>query len=154
MKKIYLAGPDVFRKDAKGHFEKVKGILREFGFQGLSPFDNESSDSKEIFKGNVKQLQECDAVLANITPFRGPSADPGTAWEIGAAFALKKPIFMYTPKSSPFNTRSEMFAEGTEFPNVEDFGLEDNLMISYSGSIDDNIHMAIEQLVHFYRSQK
>ena len=40
MKKIYLAGPDVFRPDAPAWGLSLKALCREFGFDGLFPLDN------------------------------------------------------------------------------------------------------------------
>ena len=49
MKKIYLAGPDVFLPNAKEHGEVLKDRCLEYGFKGLFPLDNEvSADSKEV----------------------------------------------------------------------------------------------------------
>ena len=37
---------------------------------------------------NEAHIRGCDAVIANLTPFRGPSADAGTVYEVGFARAL------------------------------------------------------------------
>ena len=37
-----------------------------------------------------------DLVIANMTPFRGPSMDVGTAVELGYSFARGLPVFGYT----------------------------------------------------------
>ena len=41
MKKIYLAGPDVFRVNAIEHGNTIKAICRTYGFDPLYPLDNE-----------------------------------------------------------------------------------------------------------------
>ena len=38
-----------------------------------------------IFDANIQKIDECSAVIANITPFRDPGMDAGTAFEIGYA---------------------------------------------------------------------
>ena len=48
-----------------------------------------------IFLQNVALIEKSAIVLANIVPFRGPSADPGTVWEIGYAYAKGIPVICY-----------------------------------------------------------
>ena len=52
MKKIYLAGFDVFAPDAKQRGAKMKMMCAERGFIGLYPFDNEAVGAPDIFTGN------------------------------------------------------------------------------------------------------
>lgn len=130
--KIYLAGPDVFRADAVEHFKVMKSMALQYGFQALSPFDNEASDAREIYHANLALIRECDFVVANIEPFRGPSCDVGTAFEIGYGKALGKDVLMYTSSLTDYKNRA---TGSDEFPSVEDFGLIDNLMIDLSGPV-------------------
>ncbi len=138
MKKVYLAGPDVFRTNAKEEGEKLKAMLAEQGMIGLYPLDNElkpsgdpAADAKWIFEADCAQIRECDGVLANLSAFRGPSIDVGTAFEIGYAKALGKPVVGYWADSAPYNRRAEYSGMvDSEYPNLEDFGLFDNLMIA------------------------
>ena len=41
-------------------------------------------------------MRSCDAAVANLTPFRGVSADAGTAFEVGFMRALGRPVLGYT----------------------------------------------------------
>ena len=41
-------------------------------------------------------MQASDLGVFDLTPFRGPSADVGTAFELGFMTALGKPVFAYT----------------------------------------------------------
>lgn len=160
-KKIYLAGPDVFRNNALEHFKVLKDICKKYGFIGLSPFDNENFNgilySKEhsisIFNSNINLIKECDIIIANLNPFRGPNVDDGTAWEIGCAYILDKLIYGYT------NTFNETLKQRTnnnydlkkqlEFSNVESFANNSvNLMIQESielsgGCITNNFEECI-----------
>ncbi len=139
--KIYLAGPDIFRKNAKAYSKFLKNICNNYGHESLCPLDNEvdlqnPNASKIIFDANFKMIKECDAVLANMEPFRGPSIDVGTAWEIGAAKALGKKIILYNSTNILYKDKTT----GCErFPTVEDFGLEDNLMIIHGADFMVNI---------------
>src|SRR6516165_8215460 len=86
--KVYLAGPDVFMPDAVEIGRRKVGLCARYGLTGLFPLDNEvdlgaSDSSLQIFRGNEAMMNEADAVIANLTPFRGPGADAGTVYELG-----------------------------------------------------------------------
>jgi len=135
MKKIYLAGPDVFRANPLEHFKTLKALCKEYGFIGLSPFDNEDGFDGEIsskkhathiFAGNVALVKICDIIIANLTPFRGACVDDGTAWEIGCGYTNAKLIYGYTdyycvklPYQINLNAHPDSLLE---FPNIESFG--------------------------------
>lgn len=147
MTSIYLAGPEVFLADAIEIGQAKKEICAHYGFEGLFPFDAELTQkqrtglSAKIFDANMEAIACCDAVVANLTPFRGVSADVGTVFEVAYACALKKPVFAYT--NIPGDLRARVGAEfglekaaGStmrEFAGdgmmIENFGLADNLMI-------------------------
>lgn len=146
MLKVYLAGPDVFYPDAKERFEEMKKVLKDHGFEGISPLDGEAKEptDHEIYRANIAKIRECDIVLANVMPFRGTEPDSGTVFEIGYADALGKEVYTYNESdytvaervSNYFsNYMSEEEAEGHEFPDgmkCETFGLKQNLMLHHS----------------------
>ena len=82
-----------------------------------------------------------DAMIVNITPFHGPSADVGSAYEMGFMRALGRPVFAYTNDARPFLDRVAAFCGGAmrvrptgehEDPDgmaIEPFELHDNLML-------------------------
>ena len=130
--KIYIAGPDVFEKNAKEIGEKYKTICSVYGHTGLYPLDNECDSSAEIYKGNVALIDSADAVVANGNNFRG-EMDVGTAFEVGYAAAKGKKIVIYID-----DTRTLIEKYGTEDENgrfVEDFGHPLNLMLAESSEI-------------------
>lgn len=130
--KIYIAGPDVFEKNAKEIGEKYKEICNLYGHTGLYPLDNECDSSKEIYLGNVDLINRADAVVANGNEFRG-EIDVGTAFEVGYAAAKGKKIYIYMN-----DTRSLVEKHGREDEEgrtVEDFGYPLNLMLSESAEI-------------------
>lgn len=140
--KIYLAGPDVFRANALEHFDVLKSLCEEYGHQGLSPFDNaldvrsmaKSEASRAIYEANLELIRLCDWVGTNLDPFHGPGVDDGTAFELGYAAALAKPLFGYTEFSGweypqrhhEFRSEHKLFRQ---YPDVEDFGKPVNLML-------------------------
>lgn len=127
--KIYLAGPDVFRLDAVATGGNLKRLCASYGHEGLYPLDNEihPPTHKKIFEGNVDMIRKADVILANISPFRGPGMDPGTAWEIGMGFALNKKILLYSTSRKNYGERVGI--PEPPFVFVEDFELKENLMI-------------------------
>lgn len=143
MKKVYLAGPDVFRRDAVTFGAGLKEILKNAEIEGLFPLDNEieggspAETAREIRTANIQMIKECDGVIADLSPFRGPEPDSGTVWEVGFAQALGKPVIGYCTDRRTLKEKTvEMLglAVDSERDNqdmlIEDFGLSHNLMYS------------------------
>lgn len=139
--KLYLAGPDVFAPDADARFAAMRAACWEAGFEPLTPVDNAlpgglwGRDLAAFIKqANVDLIRRCDLVVANIAPFRGPNMDPGTAWEIGYAEALGKPVVLWseTPDLLAARTRVSHGGDTVDAQGwmIEDFGLAENLMIA------------------------
>jgi nucleoside 2-deoxyribosyltransferase len=143
IRKLYLAGPDVFLPDAAQVGEAKLALCRRYGFEGLFPLDNEvpPAGSKPgqglaIYRANVDLMSKADAVVANLTPFRGPSADAGTVFEVGFFAGRGKPIFAYSGDERRFADRTRSThaltqdaAFDLEGLAIEDFDLPDNLML-------------------------
>ena len=100
--RVYLAGPDIFFPEAPTIARERKTLLAALGMEGVFPLDSQaqgesfSNTAFAIFQTNRKLIDSCQALLANVAPFRGPSADVGTAWEIGYACGQGKPVVAYT----------------------------------------------------------
>ncbi|MFT4176396.1 MAG: nucleoside 2-deoxyribosyltransferase [Luteolibacter sp.] len=142
--KVYLAGPDVFYPNARELADSAREKAAGLGIHALIPIDNDigatspAEMSREIFEANVKMIREADAVIANLSPFRGPSADAGTVWEVGFAHALGKPVIGY---STDLRDYKERVVE-PDGMLIEDFGNIDNLMIAHAlaavvGTLED-----------------
>jgi nucleoside 2-deoxyribosyltransferase len=147
--RVYLAGPDVFLPEAGALAECKRKLCADYGFVGKSPLDNEISleglsqheAALRIGAANEDMIRSCHLMIANLTPFRGPSADVGTAYEMGFARALGLPVFGYTNVAGTLldRTRQALGAEVTREPTgryadaypmaVEDFDCIDNLML-------------------------
>jgi nucleoside 2-deoxyribosyltransferase len=144
--KIYLAGPDVFLPDAIEIGRRKAAICAAHGLTGLYPLDNEidltaPDASRRIFCGNEAMMDEADAIVANLTPFRGAGADPGTVYELGYMAGRRKCCLAYSNDGSTYadrlcrlvNVRSGngrlIDPQGL---TVEDFGLVDNLMMIHA----------------------
>lgn len=132
-KRVYLAGPEVFLSNAKEIGENKKALCKKYGFEGVFPIDIEvdAEGKSPIEVGlcisgiNENLIKSCDIVVANITPFRGPSADVGTAYEMGFAHALGKRVFAYTNVAVPFTERTKK-ALNAKVKRSEDGRLRDS----------------------------
>lgn len=160
---IYLAGPEVFAPNADELGNRKKELCQRYGHQGIFPLDTQigNADTKQltglaISKANEELIRECDLVIANLTPFRGASADVGTVYELGLARGLGKPIHGYTNDPELYHSRlTALFGADDLQPEgqlrdrdglkIEEFDLRDNLMI------DGGIHACGG---HFIAAQK
>lgn len=123
--KVYVAGPWVFRHDAKEHAIYLRALVSNYGFEALLPIDNEGTSARQIKRQNEQLIHKCDYVVADCTPFRGVSMDVGTAFELGFAWASGKAVFMWSSDKRLYEER--VVPDGML---VESFGLGENLMIA------------------------
>ncbi|MBO1076457.1 nucleoside 2-deoxyribosyltransferase [Roseomonas marmotae] len=147
--RVYLAGPDVFLPDAAAIGTAKKAICARHDLTGVFPLDAIEDVASaaapehfmQIYWQNEAHIRSCDALIANLTPFRGPSADVGTIYELGLMRGLGRPVFGYTNAALPFRERTLRFLgdaavrraeddwEDAEGLHLENFSLHDNLMI-------------------------
>jgi nucleoside 2-deoxyribosyltransferase len=154
--KIYLAGPDVFLHDAVEIGQRKAELCARHRLTGLYPLDNAidrtaqdftvqdftaQDTSLRIFRGNEAMMITADAIIANLTPFRGPGADAGTVYELGYMAGRGKLCLGYSNDPSCYADRVREFTEVTSCDGrlvdargltVEDFGLSDNLMMIHA----------------------
>ncbi len=144
--KIYLAGPDVFLPDAVEIGRRKAAICTRHGLTGLYPLDNtvdlaSAEASRQIFAGNEAMMDDASAIIANLTPFRGAGADPGTVYELGYMAGRGKLCLAYSNDPAVYADRVGRFidvvSEGGRLVDaqgltVEDFGLADNLMMIHA----------------------
>lgn len=135
--RIYLAGPDVFRENPVAEGARLKALCAAHGLEGVYPLDQTLTPGLSgpdlacaIAAGNMAFIRGCAGVLANLTPFRGPSADAGTVFEVGFAVALGRPVAGWSADRRVYAERvghaGPRDADGME---IENFGMADNLMI-------------------------
>ena len=91
-RKAYVAGP-LFDEGERWWIEKVERLVVDAGFTTFLPHrdnpDKNADNVAEIFANDRRGIDECDVVVASLN---GLTTDDGTAWELGYAFALGKPI--------------------------------------------------------------
>lgn len=144
--RIYLAGPEVFLPDALAvGAEKIR-ICAAHGLDGVFPLDasldlagmTKHEQAAAISAANEGLMRSCDAIIANLTPFRGVSMDSGTAFEVGFMRALGRPVLGYSNTAATYKQRADGYRAGSRLPDdcdrpdiaVEDFDMTENLMIT------------------------
>ncbi|WP_339806865.1 nucleoside 2-deoxyribosyltransferase [uncultured Marinobacter sp.] len=144
MPKVYLAGPEVFFPAPlhKTIVARKKAMLTSYGLAGADPLDNAlelpedeagPAQANRIYQANRKLMDDCQAIIANLTPFRSISADPGTVFEVGYMVGQGKLAVGFTLDERDYRRRSGS-RDGFDANghSIEDFGLSDNLMIDCS----------------------
>ena len=147
-KLVYLAGPDVFLPDAADRSERLKLVCTRHGLTGVFPLDTLPDEpacwaslapARAIALRNEAHIRRADAMIANLTPFRGPGADGGTAYELGFAHGLGCPVFGWSNVAEPYLGRCRgwpgaVLRDGVwrdpDGLEVEAFDLADNLMLA------------------------
>ena len=150
--RVYLAGPDVFLPNPLARAAALKAVCARYGLVGVSPLDALDSgdpvpwldlaEPLRIARRNEAHIAGCAVLVANLTPFRGPSADAGTVFELGFMRALGRPVFGWSNCADAFTARTRAHCgpaaaaqpDGTwrdgEGMLLEAFeGMADNLMI-------------------------
>lgn len=93
--RIYLAAP-LFSESEREYNKSITEVLRQNFFDVYLPQDigdncavRETCEHTRIYKHNKQALHDADIIVAIID---GADADSGTAWEMGYATALGKPV--------------------------------------------------------------
>lgn len=148
---LYLAGPDVFRPDALAEGERLEAICADRGAIGLYPLQpgQAPANADEIRAHCIALIRRADAVVANISPFRGAHMDPGTAFEIGYAEALGLPIFLWSNDTRDLARRitaDPRHGAGRDAQGylIENFAKPENLMIVRDGQ---KVHAAPQDAI-------
>ncbi|HEX8232753.1 MAG TPA: nucleoside 2-deoxyribosyltransferase [Caulobacteraceae bacterium] len=148
--RVYLAGPQSTLAGADGLLADQRALCLAAGLtpltaeaSGLVEQDPSEAMAREIYTHRMGRLREADAIIANLTPFRGPAADPVTTFEAGFAAGQGKPLFAYlnvaNEEEVELAVRIESY-EGAEAADdglwrdgqgyeIEDFGLPESLML-------------------------
>lgn len=149
MIKLYLAGPDVFVRDVPAVAAAKKSICARHGFVGVFPADlvrpqpdlAPLAQGLAIYDALERGMRDCDAIVADLAPFRGPSMDVGTAFEVAYMHALGRPVFGYSAADAPFAERvaahfggrvarrTDGTLEGADAYAIEEFAMHENLML-------------------------
>lgn len=147
---VYLSGPERWSPDAADLMARQRRMCAAAKVEPLFADDaplveREGSEAmaREMYAGALASLRKADAVIANLTPWRGPSAHPGVAFEAGFASALAKPVFAYInvadEDEAEYLARVESvigatigedgLAHDVDGLEIEDFDLPETLML-------------------------
>jgi nucleoside 2-deoxyribosyltransferase len=146
--RVYLAGPEVFLPNAAEILERKRELTRAAGLVPVSPGDLSIPKLEDghalglaISRIDEELMESADAIIANLTPFRGLAADTGTCFELGYMCARGKHAFAYTNVAADHYARTldyyggkvAMGADGHKRSpdglSIEDFDMIDNLML-------------------------
>jgi nucleoside 2-deoxyribosyltransferase len=147
---VYLAGPAIFQPDAGERYAVIKAACEIAGMKVLTPQLVDplpgdlvpSQQAAHIRDANIDKIRAADIVLADVSPFRGPNAEDGTAWEMGFAEALGKIVVPYAERPAQYYDAVDASLVGpvrqaaggllvdAEGNQVEDFDLPCNLMLA------------------------
>ncbi|HSD40044.1 MAG TPA: nucleoside 2-deoxyribosyltransferase [Rhodocyclaceae bacterium] len=157
-KKVYIAGPDVFRPDAPDWAAAVRKRCHALGLEALIPLDGNASSPAGIYANNIDMIRSADVVVANLNPFRGVEPDSGTCFEVGFALALGKFVVGYVRSPELLRERvarlqGRALEEHGEYVldadglRVENFGLPLNLMLAVPVTLVEGFEQALLAVV-------
>lgn len=143
-----MAGPEVFLPNAREMLDRKIAMARSYGFTPVSPGDlavPETETRRErglaISAINERLMSSADLIIANLTPFRGVSADVGTVFELGFMCARGCPAFAFSNRAeNHFERVSSLYRgevrldpdgryRGPDGLSLENFDMTDNLML-------------------------
>lgn len=111
MKHVYLAGP-FFSNEPIARLKQVESCLAEdpqpLAVYALRLYQESSSEpytpewAREVFEKDMLELTRADVVVAVLDDHEG-IADPGIAFEIGAAHVRNKPVIAFQEKAAAVN---------------------------------------------------
>ena len=147
--KVYLAGPEVFLPNAREQLDIKIALTKAAGLTPVSPGDfvvppqpTRRQFGHAISEIDEKMMDSADAIIANLTPYHGVSADVGTCYELGYMCAQGKLAYAYTNVAADMKTRTVAHYDGEVFTDangrlrgrrtglsVEDVDMIDNLMM-------------------------
>jgi nucleoside 2-deoxyribosyltransferase len=147
---VFLSGPDRWAPDGAALEARKRAMVEAAGLEALTgraDLEPEAERSevaaRAIYADDLSDLRRADAVIANLTPWRGVGCEPGTAFQTGFAAALGKPVFAYlnvlTEEEAELRARvdilfgAQMGEDGLwrdpDGAAIEDFGLPESLML-------------------------
>lgn len=105
--KIYLASP-FFNDEELKHVAELEKALRDMGHTVFSPREAQLPEfpfgsfewRTNVFRNDLNHIKWADVVIGIV---KDNYDDTGTAWELGAAYILGKPVYLYNPTGNIIN---------------------------------------------------
>lgn len=105
-KNLYIAGP-WFDEKAEAMMINVKELFEQYksvsAWEPYFPMDHTNTSPYLTFKENIKQINDCDAVLALIS-----RKDIGTAFEIGYAKGIRRDVYILVLDDTDFKSKTNI----------------------------------------------
>lgn len=154
MPSIYIAGPAVFNPDfGASYYNRVKALLEPHHVVPLIPIESDADvkNALDIRNKNIAMIEKCDAIIADLSPFRSLEPDAGTAFEVGYAAALKKILLPFSTDCRHMVEKYNGKKDGTGL-TVEDFNLPFNLMLSDGNPVFGSFEEAFEYFLKHHNT--
>ncbi|KAL9619289.1 MAG: hypothetical protein Q9160_006054 [Pyrenula sp. 1 TL-2023] len=141
--KVYMAGPSVFLDDAITHARQTIQTCTLEGLLPLHPLDELIAETdkqlpprdrspQDWYLADLALIDQSAGIIADITAFRGPYMDSGTAFEIGYAVGKGKEVVLWS-ETGHLTEKDRVLALGEggkgKWGVLDDFGATENLMI-------------------------
>ncbi len=110
---VYIAGFECFLPNGEELAKQAVELCEKMGFEAISPAlghpigdeidfsQGKQAAAKQIFFNNVKYINHCDLVIANLNNFRGWEPDGGTCFELGYAYTQGKKLYGFMDDTRP-----------------------------------------------------
>lgn len=116
-KNLYVAGP-WFDEKAEAMMLNVKELFEQYksvsAWEPYFPMDHTNESPYATFKENIKQINDCDAVLALIS-----RKDIGTAFEIGYARGIRRDIYILVLDETDFKSKTNIMLAYSTFMIIQ-----------------------------------
>jgi nucleoside 2-deoxyribosyltransferase len=172
MRRVYIAGPDLFyRASWSSHVAHVADLCAAHDITPCFPIAGEPAsgagvtepgtpdDAAAIYRSCMDLIRSCDGVIANVNPFRGFEPDSGTVFEIATARSVGLPVVGYrapqAPRRGAFSPRPDgsfVYADGSF---CEQFGFPGHLNVMVAMSLDvieSNVEGAVREMARYFRA--
>ncbi|MGF7535444.1 nucleoside 2-deoxyribosyltransferase [Bacillus mexicanus] len=139
-KRIYLAS-GWFNETQEKRLSIAEKVLREMGFDVFSPREHQFSEyiyntqpwRDVVFKNDVDNVKSADLVFAIYD-----ETDSGTMFEIGLAYAIGKPIFIFHEKEEYCNLMisESLIAYFKTWEEVKSYNWKTCPLIRFEGQVE------------------
>lgn len=138
----------MFLPNAREMLDRKIALARSYGFTPVSPGDLTVPETETKYQRglaisaiNESLMTSADLIIANLTPFRGVSADVGTVFELGFMCARGCPAFAFSNATENHFERVSTFYRsdvhlgadgrhrGPDGMALENFDMTENLML-------------------------
>ncbi|MGN1398492.1 MAG: nucleoside 2-deoxyribosyltransferase [Erysipelotrichaceae bacterium] len=132
----YLADFEMFLPDFPQTIKYWHNLCDKYGLVGYFPGEgvakvkdysaNQSEMWKDICDNDIYGVVHCDFLIAQLDNWRGNQPDSGTAFELGLAIALNKPVYGFYTGEKEMILRSSIshFQLADELYDEKGYGIE------------------------------